>query len=115
MALRPILLALAASAVLLAGCGASEDPGAPAPLPLGTGAGAQPLHGARTVETTDGRLGGATTVHPAGGLEELSAGGRLDVSPRAHGDRRDGVGAGASCADQTLAPAAATLGAMAAA
>jgi uncharacterized protein YkwD len=115
MALRPTFLALAASALLSAGCGASDDPGAPAPLPLGTGAAAQPLGSTGAVEKTDGRLGGATTAHPGGGLEELSPGGRLDVSPRAHGDRRDGVGAGASCADQTLAPAPATLGAMAAA
>jgi len=115
MALRPTCLALVASALLLAGCGASDDPAAPAPLPLGTGAAAQPLGNTGAVEKTDGRLGGATTLHPDGGLEELSPGGRLDVSPRPHGDRRDGVGAGASCADQTLAPAPATLGAMAAA
>ena len=114
MALRPTLLALAAAAVLLTGCGASDDPAAPAPLPLGPGAGAS-LQGAGTVEKTDGRLGGATTEHPAGGLRELSPGGRLDVTPRAHGERRDGVGAGATCADQTLAPAPATLAAMAAA
>ena len=115
MALRPTVLALVASAALLAGCGASGDPGAPAPLPLATGAVAQPLEGAGAVEKTDGRLGGATTARPAGGLEELSPGGRLDLSPRAQGDRRDGVGAGATCADQTLAPAPATLGALAAA
>jgi uncharacterized protein YkwD len=114
MALRTTLLALAASALLLAGCGASDDPGVPAPLPLGNGAGAQ-LHGAGVVEKTDGRLGGATTVRPAGGLEELSPGGRLDVSPRARGERRDGVGAGASCADQTLAPGPANLAGVAAA
>ena len=112
MVLRPTLLALAAAAVLLTGCGAADD--APAPLPLGTGA-ATPAQGAGTVEKTDGRLGGATTEHPAGGLRELSPGGRLDVTPRAHVERRDGVGAGATCADQTLAPAPATLAAMAAA
>ena len=58
-------------------------PGTPAPLPLGTGVAAQPLQGTGAVEKTDGRLGGATTARPAGGLEELSPGGRLDVSPRA--------------------------------
>jgi len=78
MALRPTLLALAAAAVLLTGCGAADD--APAPLPLGTGA-ATPAQGAGTVEKTDGRLGGATMEHPAGGLRELSPGGRLDVTP----------------------------------
>ena len=114
MVLRPTLLALAAAAVLLAGCG-SDDPGTPAPLPLGTGVAAQPLQGTGAVEKTDGRLGGATMEHPAGGLRELSPGGRLDVTPRAHGERRDGVGAGATCPDQTLAPAPATLAAMAAA
>jgi uncharacterized protein YkwD len=114
MVLRPTLLALVAAAVLLTGCGAAGDPAAPAPLPLGPGAGA-PLQGGGAVEKTDGRLGGATTAHPAGGLEELSPGGRLDVTPRAHGERRDGVGAGATCADQTVAPAPATLAAMAAA
>ena len=114
MALRRTLVALGA-ALLLAGCGSAGDPGAPAPLPLGPGAAARPLEGARDVEKTDGRLGGATTARPSGGLEELSAGGRLDVRPRARGDRRDGVGAGASCPDQTLAPAPATLAGLAAA
>ena len=111
---RRTLVAFGA-ALLFAGCGASGDPGAPAPLPFGTGAAARPLETARAVEKTDGRLGGATTARPSGGLEELSAGGRLDVRPRARGDRRDGIGAGASCPDQTLAPAPATLAGMAAA
>jgi uncharacterized protein YkwD len=110
---RSALLALAASAVLLSGCGASDDPVAPAPLPLGPGAPVQPLTGVRPVEKTDGRLGAATTARPAGGLEELSPGGRPDVRPRATGGRHDGVGAGATCPDQSLAPAPATLAAMA--
>ena len=109
---RSLILALA-SAVLLAGCGASDDAGAPAPLPLGSGPAAQPLTGAAPVETTDGRLGGATTARPAVGVEELSAGGRPDVRERARGERRDGVGAGASCPDQAVAPAPEALAAMA--
>ena len=108
-ALRRTLVALGA-ALLLAGCGASGDPGAPAPLPLGTGAAARPLETARGVETTDGRLGGATTARPSGGLRgALRRAAGSDVRPRARGERRDGVGAGAACPDQTLAPAPATL------
>ena len=114
MAARSTFLALAASAVLLSGCGASDDPAAPAPLPLGPATAVEPLTGAKAVEKTDGRLGGATTVGPSGELHELSAGGRLDVRPRAHDQRRDGVGAGASCPDATLAAAPEALAAMAA-
>jgi uncharacterized protein YkwD len=114
MVARSSLLALA-TAVLLAGCGASDDPGAPAPLRLGSGPAVQPVTGAAPVETTDGRLGAATTARPAGGLEELSAGGRPDVRPRGRGERRDGVGAGGTCPDQTLVPAPETIGAIAAA
>src|SRR5918994_4936505 len=113
MAARSTLLALAASTVLLAGCGASDDP-APTPLPLGPGATLKPVTAPRALETTDGRLGGATTVHPGAGVEELSRGGRPDVRARANGTRRDGVGAGATCPDQALAPAPASLAAMAA-
>ena len=114
MVSRSSLLALA-SVVLIAGCGASDDPGAPAPLRLGSGSAVQPVTGAAPVERTDGRLGAATTARPAGGLEELSAGGRPDVRPRARGERRDGVGAGATCPDQTLAPAPETIDAIVAA
>ena len=114
MAARSTFLALAASAVLLSGCGASDDPAAPAPLPLGPATAVEPLTGAKAVEKTDGRLGGATTVGPSGELHELSAGGRLDVRPGAHDQRRDGVGAGASCPDATLAAAPEALAAMAA-
>jgi uncharacterized protein YkwD len=68
----------------------------------------------RALETTDGRIGGATTARPGAGVEELSRGGRPDVRARANGARRDGVGAGASCPDQALAPAPASLASMAA-
>jgi uncharacterized protein YkwD len=114
MAARSTLLVLAASALLAAGCGSSDDAAAPVPLPLGPGATLQPVTGARAVETTDGRLGGATTARPGARIEELSRGGRPDVRRHADGERRDGVGAGASCADQELAPTPASLPAMAA-
>ena len=113
MAARSTLLALAASALLAAGCGASDDPAALS-LPLGPGATLKPVTGAGAVETTDGRLGGATTAHPGSGIQELSRGGRPDVRTHADGARRDGVGAGATCPDQALAPAPASLVAMAA-
>src|SRR5829696_6997535 len=114
MAARSTFLALAASAVLLSGCGASDERSLPATLPLGPATAVEPLTGAKAVEKTDGRLGGATTMGPSGELHELSAGGRLDVRPRAHDQRRDGVGAGASCPDATLAAAPEALAAMAA-
>ena len=117
MVTRSSLLALA-STLLLAGCGASDDPvapaPAPAPLPLGSGP-VQPVTAPAPVEKTDGRLGAATTARPAGGVDELAPGGRPDVRPRARGERRDGVGAGASCPDQALAPVPETLEAIAAA
>ncbi len=113
MAARPTLLALAAAALLATGCGSADDTAAPA-LPLGTGTALQPVVGARAVETTDGRLGGATTARPGAGIEKLSNGGRPDLRRNADGERRDGVGAGASCPDQELAAAPASLPAMAA-
>jgi len=62
---------------------------------------------------TDGRLGGATEARPGGPLRTLSPGGRPDLSERERGGgRRDGVGAGASCPNPSLAPAAASLGAV---
>jgi uncharacterized protein YkwD len=45
-----------------------------------------------------------------GPLRELSRGGRPDLRPRGAAPRRDGVGAGATCANPGVAPAAATLG-----
>ncbi len=114
MAVRSTLLALAASALLVAGCGASDDAGTPAPLPLGPGTALQTVAGARAIEKTDGRLGGATTARPGAGIAELSQGGRPDVREHADGKRRDGVGVGASCPDQALAPTPASLAAMAA-
>ena len=76
------------------------------------GAGAAP--GPAAVEPTDGRLGGATTVGSDGAVARA-----LHRRParRARARRRraprDGVGAGAACANPGLAPAAATLPAVA--
>ena len=69
-----------------------------------------------TVELTDGRLGGATEARPGSPLHELSRGGRPDRRERDRGgEPRDGVGAGASCPNPSLAPAAASLAAVSAA
>jgi len=61
---------------------------------------------------TDGRVGDAVTGTDAGSsVRELSRGGRPDPSePRRRTGRRDGVGAGAACADPELLPGADTLG-----
>ncbi|MGI8780837.1 MAG: hypothetical protein ACR2L8_11875, partial [Solirubrobacteraceae bacterium] len=70
---RAVFLAVvAATGALVAGCGTSTgDPGvreaAQAPTP-----------GPAAVESTDGRLGGATTVRPGSAPSALSPGGRLD-------------------------------------
>jgi len=101
---RAVFLAVvAATGALVAGCGTSTgDPGvreaAQAPTP-----------GPAAVESTDGRLGGATTVRPGSAPSALSPGGRLDARERDDAPRRDGVGAGATCPNPGLAPAAATL------
>ena len=115
MAARSALLALAASALLAAGCGGSDDPGAPVRCRSAPARRCSPLPGARAAEKTDGRLGGATTARPGAGIEELSRGGRPDVRRRADGERRDGVGAGASCPDHRWPRPPPTLPAMAAA
>jgi uncharacterized protein YkwD len=104
-----IAVAAATGALALAGCGAAathqDADGLQLSLPAGPAA----------VEVTDGRLGDATSVGPGGPLRELSQGGKLDVRPRHDGTPRDGVGAGAACADPGIAPAAESLGAVAAA
>jgi uncharacterized protein YkwD len=102
---RLVVLAMAAvSAALAAGCGAADRSADPAPAPVASG----PV----TVERTDGRLGDAVAVRPEGPVVELSRGGRPSLrADRDHGPRRDGVAAGAACANP--APAADAVGAVA--
>jgi uncharacterized protein YkwD len=103
---RFVHLAVAAvCAALAAGCGAGG----------GGSAGRAPaaVAGPATVERTDGRLGDAVAARPGASVVELSRGGRPDPGPRDGDDapRRDGVGAGAGCADP--APSPGSLGAVA--
>jgi uncharacterized protein YkwD len=103
-----VLLLAGLCAALAGGCGGD-----------GADRGAQPAPpaGPATVELTDGRLGDATEIRPGGAERELSPGGRPDLREPDDDDtpRRDGVGAGAACADPTLPPAADSLGGVAAA
>jgi len=103
---RVVLLAAALLAALVAGCGGSGDAAAPAVAPVAQA-------GPATVEETDGRLGGATEARAGDPLRELSPGGKPDIGERDDTPRRDGVGAGATCANPSLAPAAEALGAVA--
>jgi uncharacterized protein YkwD len=99
---RVVLLAVVA-ALLVSGCGGATK-SEPDPAPLA---------GPATVELTDGRLGGATDARPGSPLRELSPGGRFDLRERHDAPRRDGVGAGAACANPSLPPAPDSLGAVA--
>jgi uncharacterized protein YkwD len=102
-----IVLLAGLCAVLAGGCGGDRADRAAQPAPLA---------GPATVELTDGRLGDATETRPGAPERELSPGGRPDLrEPDGDTPRRDGVGAGAACPDQSLAPAAESLGGMAAA
>ena len=81
----------------LAGCGASDDPGAPAPLPLGPGTAAQPADGRprrREDRRPARRRDDARAPAPAlrGALRAAAA---PTSAAHADGERRDGVGAGA--------------------
>jgi uncharacterized protein YkwD len=91
-----------------AGCGSESDP-------TGLLDPAQPISagGPVAVEPTGGRLGDATVVRDGSELRELSPGGRLDTRRRGGASQRDGVGAGAACANPDLAPAPDTLPAVA--
>jgi len=108
MGRRSAILAALTGALVLAGCGSAPGPGHQP-----RAAGVVPGETAR-VEATDGRLGGATGAEP-GRLRELSPGGPLDPRPRTGEQRRDGVGAGASCADAAIAPGPETMAAVSAA
>jgi uncharacterized protein YkwD len=89
--------------VLLSACGSSDSPDAPnVAVPKSTG----PM----TVAPTDGRVGDATTATSAEGLRELSKGKR--TSPDV---LKQGVGAGAACADTEVLPTAENLAVIAAA
>jgi uncharacterized protein YkwD len=93
---------VAVTGALAAGCGTTNDGGVRVAAQV-------PASSPAAVEQTDGRLGDATTVRAGSGARELSAGGRLDVRERDDAPRRDGVGAGAACANPGIAPAADTL------
>jgi uncharacterized protein YkwD len=98
-------------AAVLAGCGGASTPSPPHETPSGRVAAAPVKVGA-----TQLRLGDATTADDHSGARQLPVGPRRVVPDdlRPHG-RRDGVGAGASCADQDLLPDASNLGAVSAA
>lgn len=98
----PVVLAVLAAA----GCGSSADDArqvAKAPATKAKG----PLK----VAATDGRVGEATAATSSGGVTSLKVR-RRPVDP---GRVREGVGAGASCADVDVMPAAENLAAVAAA
>ena len=99
--LLPVLI----TSLALAGCGGSDGSRDSVP---GKAQGAAP---ASLASVTDGRVGDAVTGTDAGSIRELSRGGRPDPSvPRSGTGRRDGVGAGAACADAEILPAADTAG-----
>ena len=80
------------------------------PLPTST----IPSPSGLRIENTAGRLGGAVTLEPGAPLRRLAPPGRPDLRERRDAPRRDGVGAGAACAGPDVAPAPATLAAVAA-
>jgi uncharacterized protein YkwD len=95
------LTVLAVGALAVAGCGSAPSISGPS--------GAE-ANASMSVETTDGRLGGAVVVRQGRAPHTLARGGRLDVRERGASERRDGVGAGASCPvvpDVSSIPAAA--------
>ena len=106
----PTAVAALVAALSLAGCGAGTAANEPA------SAAADPHAGVSVpVETTDGRLGGATTVRAGSRPRELSPGGPLDARRHPGHSRRDGVGAGDGCPNADMAPSAASMSAMTAA
>ena len=102
----PTALAALIAALSLAGCGAGTTANKPA------SAAAEPLAASVPVETTDGRLGDATIVRSGSKPRELSQGGPLDARRHGKHPRRDGVGAGAGCANADLAPSATSIAAV---
>jgi uncharacterized protein YkwD len=100
----PSAVAALVATLSLAGCGSGTGASEPAPNA------AEPVAGVSVpIETTDGRLGGATTVRTGSRPRALSTGGPLDARRHGKHPRRDGVGAGAGCANADLAPSAAAL------
>src|SRR4051794_19623152 len=112
---RRLLIAPLLAVAALAGCGGSSPS-----APQGPGAAPGPKHTQETpsstglrVGATDLRLGDATTAGPAGS-EQLPVGKRRvdpDALRRSARDRQ-GVGAGASCANADLLPDASNGGAV---
>src|SRR4051812_37286863 len=106
----PTALVIAAA---LTGCGADAAPTAPGTPGPRAQADGKPLN----VGTTQLRLGDATTADDRAGARQLRVGPRKvvpDALERQTGPR-DGVGAGASCADRDLLPDATNTGAVPAA
>lgn len=95
---------LAALTVLAGGCGGQQT----ASTPAGAERPTAPLE----VAVTDGRVGDATTAD-AEGLRQLARGARRTELDRLERRRRDGVGAGAACADADLLPGGENLAAAA--
>jgi uncharacterized protein YkwD len=83
-----VLTVLAAGTLAVAGCGSAPSISGPS--------GAE-ANATRSVETTDGRLGGAIVVRQGRAPHTLARGGRPNLRDRGDGPRRDGVGAGAAC------------------
>ena len=92
-----------AAVALFAGCGSDRDPqAAAAPEPVATA----PVR----LAATDGRTGAATTQSAGGEVERLAPGRRTAPSTaRPTPRQRDGVGAGATCADVDVIPTPETL------
>jgi uncharacterized protein YkwD len=94
--LRAALLAFLALAAAGCGSGSTSTPAAPE----------QPRAAVAPVESTAGRLGDATEVRQGRAPHGLSAGGEIELAETEDAPRRDGVGAGAACANADAVPAA---------
>ena len=103
--LRRRALILAVLAATAAGCGSADAPTQDAPRLQ-----AKPGAGGVTLTTTDGRVGDATQADPRG-VTQLG----VQPVPARERARRDGIGAGAACADAELMPDGGNLGAVVAA
>jgi uncharacterized protein YkwD len=112
----PLLVAVPLTALALAGCGsAGRTAGESSHNAAGTPHAPATTQSLR-VAATDLRLGDATAADGRSGLHRLQAGGRIDPDELRAGARdRAGVGAGASCADADVQPAADNLATVAAA
>jgi uncharacterized protein YkwD len=92
-------------ALAVAGCGSNDGSDTPGRSAAPTDA-AKPSTPLRVPAITAGRIGEATTATDGGPLLEIDPGGRIDPRIVAEGkQRREGVGAGATCQNVDVMPA----------